>query len=123
MNQAGIDICEKVWIPALESGEYAQGWGFLRTYKNTFCCLGVLCDKLDPHAWREHALSYSWKKTLYDTPMVGMLPHDTASRFEFSASFLYSLVSLNDVGKAVFPVIANAIRAEVAAAKEALLEK
>ena len=33
------------WIEALRSGEYKQGQGCLHNHnKNTFCCLGVLCD-------------------------------------------------------------------------------
>lgn len=32
------------WLNALESGEYQQGRGKLRTKDNKFCCLGVLCD-------------------------------------------------------------------------------
>ena len=33
----------KLWIKALRSGEYKQTQGLLRV-KNSFCCLGVLCD-------------------------------------------------------------------------------
>ena len=32
-----------LWIAALESGEYKQAKGKLKTYEG-FCCLGVLCD-------------------------------------------------------------------------------
>lgn len=31
------------WIEALRSGRYAQGKNYLRV-KDTYCCLGVLCD-------------------------------------------------------------------------------
>lgn len=31
------------WIQALQSGEYPQGEGALRT-QDRYCCLGVLCD-------------------------------------------------------------------------------
>jgi hypothetical protein len=34
------------WIEALESGEYRQGRGSLRTYDDKYCCLGVACDLL-----------------------------------------------------------------------------
>lgn len=40
------DIKER-WIAALESGEYEQGRGYLKTSAegvDKFCCLGVLCD-------------------------------------------------------------------------------
>lgn len=36
------DIKQK-WVEALRSGKYEQGENLLR-YKNTYCCLGVLCD-------------------------------------------------------------------------------
>ena len=32
------------WVKALRSGEYDQGKDELRSYANTYCCLGVLCD-------------------------------------------------------------------------------
>lgn len=34
----------KKWVKALRSGKYKQGKGFLRTTKNEYCCLGVLCE-------------------------------------------------------------------------------
>src|SRR4051812_403851 len=40
------------WIEALESGQYEQGRHCLR-HKNQFCCLGVLCDLMEPEGW-EH---------------------------------------------------------------------
>lgn len=35
---------KKLWIEALRSGKYKQGIKRLRTVKNRYCCLGVLCD-------------------------------------------------------------------------------
>jgi hypothetical protein len=32
------------WLQALRSGEYEQGTETLRTYEDTYCCLGVLCE-------------------------------------------------------------------------------
>lgn len=48
MNQ---EIKEK-WVKALRSGKYKQGGGFLRK-GDRFCCLGVLCDVVDPEGWGE----------------------------------------------------------------------
>lgn len=40
-----FDNIKKLWVDALRSGEYEQGKNVLRNIeKNTFCCLGVLCD-------------------------------------------------------------------------------
>lgn len=32
------------WVEALRSGSYAQGRHTLRSPRDTYCCLGVLCD-------------------------------------------------------------------------------
>ena len=32
------------WADALESGRYKQGRGLLRSLKDEYCCLGVLCE-------------------------------------------------------------------------------
>lgn len=44
------------WIEALESGKYPQGRGALRRTRpnasaDEFCCLGVLCDIMEPEMW------------------------------------------------------------------------
>lgn len=41
---------QKKWIEALRSGQYQQGAGSLNR-EGRFCCLGVLCDLIDPNAW------------------------------------------------------------------------
>lgn len=41
------------WIDALLSGAYEQGTSALRTADGKFCCLGVLCDIVDPSGWRD----------------------------------------------------------------------
>lgn len=43
-------LAEK-WVEALRSGEYNQGTSALRSGYNQFCCLGVLCDVIDPSGW------------------------------------------------------------------------
>jgi hypothetical protein len=39
------------WVEALRSGEYKQGKGVLRSKSDEYCCLGVLCDIVDPEGW------------------------------------------------------------------------
>lgn len=39
------------WLEKLRSGEYKQGKYCLRDYKDEFCCLGVLCDIINPDEW------------------------------------------------------------------------
>jgi len=40
------------WLEALRSGRYEQGKNEL-CFDNQFCCLGVLCDIVDPQGWAE----------------------------------------------------------------------
>lgn len=43
------------WVAALRSGEYEQGRNYLcndHSGDYTFCCLGVLCDLINPNGWR-----------------------------------------------------------------------
>lgn len=48
-----MDLEWKVkWVDALRSGKYEQGRFSLRTVDDMFCCLGVLCDLVDPGDWR-----------------------------------------------------------------------
>lgn len=57
-----IEIRDK-WISALRSGEYKQGHGYLREVKNnSFCCLGVLCDIIDPDNWSKGHQTYTFNK-------------------------------------------------------------
>lgn len=45
------------WIEALRSGQYKQGRAALRRppygkdTQDTYCCLGVLCDIIEPNSW------------------------------------------------------------------------
>jgi hypothetical protein len=48
---------KKQWLEALRSGKYQQGKGRLRMKHSgvdRFCCLGVLCDLLEPAGWVLH---------------------------------------------------------------------
>lgn len=40
------------WVNALRSGKYDQGKGRLKDDENKFCCLGVLCDVINPGSWK-----------------------------------------------------------------------
>ena len=35
---------KRIWLEALRGGKYEQTTGVLRSKKDGFCCLGVLCD-------------------------------------------------------------------------------
>ena len=44
---------KNLWLEALRSGKYKQGTYALRDEDNCFCCLGVLCDVIDPVGWTD----------------------------------------------------------------------
>lgn len=48
------------WIEALRSGKYEQGQGTLRTKDDKFCCLGVLCDLIEPERWTFDLKTREW---------------------------------------------------------------
>lgn len=56
---------KRKWIHALRSGSYKQGKYTLRDIGNNFCCLGVLCDVVDPDRW-EYAVDYDPDAYFYD---------------------------------------------------------
>lgn len=50
------------WLDALRSGKYQQGFCRLRSVDpsgDRHCCLGVLCDVVDPDGW-EQSPEYGW---------------------------------------------------------------
>lgn len=54
------------WVAALRSGKYKQGKKVLRTYENTFCCLGVLCDIANPNGWEPAPGSWAYQGNQHD---------------------------------------------------------
>ena len=63
------------WLEALESGKYTQGVGYLKksavdvegTEHTSYCCLGVLCDLIDPNGWNDSSDS-RMRKSYPNTP-------------------------------------------------------
>jgi hypothetical protein len=58
-SESSMSLKEK-WIAALRSGRYKQVTGRLRR-ENGHCCLGVLCDILNPDGWEEINNGYSFQ--------------------------------------------------------------
>lgn len=40
------------WLEALRNGKYQQCTGVLQN-NGSFCCVGVLCDVIDPTSWQK----------------------------------------------------------------------
>lgn len=52
MKAAMKAAIRKLWLEALRNADkYNQGQGKLRSWNDCFCCLGVLCDILQPDQW------------------------------------------------------------------------
>lgn len=73
---------KQLWVDALDSGEYQQGIGQLKTIGNHFCCLGVLCDlhrKMTGEGnWTEATLGHEprYAPTAAKHPSVSFLPQE-----------------------------------------------
>ncbi len=66
------------WIQALRSDKYSQGTWALRDKSNRFCCLGVLCDIVNPKLWSKNTtIRGAWQKDAYtyDGKDWGVIPN------------------------------------------------
>lgn len=114
----------EAWALALESGEYTQGMGVLRT-EGAFCCLGVLCDlhlkRTGAGSWDRDDHSVLGYKVAQRVD-VGLPPYEVMAWLGINDSnisqspgeaFVSSIVAENDNGSP-FRYIATMIRDEVA---------
>jgi hypothetical protein len=106
------------WIEALESGEYAKGEGAMKYGPPDgikWCCLGVLCDLLDPDAWvastGERAIGHKIQLArqfdhiyVHREGAYGMLPMEY--RDVLSVPVQTKLSLLNDTSDDFAPVVA-----------------
>lgn len=99
------------WIEALRSGKYAQGKNAMRTTEDTYCCLGVLCDVVDPAAWGASAGYSSYIFKYKNDNRRGYLPWDLAKEIGLSAEMQAQLAAMNDEGDS-FQEIAAVIEQE-----------
>lgn len=95
------------WINALKSGNYVQGQRFLwNENKNTYCCLGVLCDIVDSNALEnleDQQTTDIWFITKkLDEPLAELLSRELMLQY---------LAALNDSGVISFRMIAKEIQA------------
>lgn len=93
------------WVEALRSGKYTQGKGSLHP-GNCFCCLGVLCDLIDPTKW---SADYA-KDVLYDGCAFSWIPGGLRSDLGIPGAIETELATMNDTGR-TFTEIANYIEA------------
>jgi hypothetical protein len=100
------------WLEALRSGEYAQGQRYLRREGDKFCCLGVLCDLVDPNGWVSPGPTSRWAHSIDFTSLLPLSIARSAG-LEYDTK-LDDLMSMNDRGKP-FVEIADWIEANIPA--------
>lgn len=129
-----VDAQERVrnWIAELRTGQYKQGFKYLRPSMGQYCCLGVACNLYDHKGWRDwgadDCLTFlvtnpdlNDEDSTYDselelpTPVMNSLclrtPCGDLDDEKFGAQHV-SLAGENDRG-AYFSDIANIIEAEL----------
>lgn len=90
------------WIEALYSGAYQQSRGSLRK-DDTFCCLGVLCDLVDPEGWKKNPFANHYSFKLYNS----MPPTDIMVSMGLTYADTTTLSTLNDSSNFSFEEIAD----------------
>lgn len=101
------------WIEALRGGKYKQGKEQLRQSDDSFCCLGVLCDIIDPVQWREVSSGYRFRGREFAA--LSFPPPDVSERVGLPRHIQDAVAAMNDEGSS-FAEIADYIEAHVSTA-------
>lgn len=95
------------WIAALTSGEFQQGRTVLRSTKNEYCCLGVLCElhrrDTDGIAWTPETTNYKYHGC------KGIPPDSVFDWAGLTTGSGNTFIRKNDVDNATFAEIAEYI--------------
>jgi hypothetical protein len=97
------------WVAALRSGNYKQIKAGLRKGDN-FCCLGVLCDIVNPDGWTDKVNALGYR----DFQFVGdhndcELPATLRVKVGIPVGMILPLISMNDSQSKPFTEIADYI--------------
>lgn len=98
------------WLEALRSGKYAQGTVQLR-YHDAYCCLGVLCDVVDPGGWRHH--DYAYGEGEDEQEETSTLPFGLRCELGIPIDVETELIHMNDDNESTFAEIADFIEANL----------
>lgn len=99
------------WLGALRGDQYQQGTSWLRRADGGFCCLGVLCDLIDPNGWTPGPHVHRWGIS----ENTSILPHQARAVTGLHDQFaLDELMRMNDNGQS-FAQIADWIEANIPA--------
>lgn len=98
MNYQKMDPEMKVlWLAALRSGKYDQTTAFLKGSTGGYCCLGVLCDVIDPSKWVGTNKRGYLGHDNYD-PEYKSLPTILRAKFKIQNEAVGYLTTANDTG-------------------------
>jgi hypothetical protein len=90
------------WIEALYSGTYTQGIRQLRGQTGEMCCLGVLCDLVDPENWdHPDAATPSWDNHSTQAPKriaaeAGLFPLDQTVLYYLNDHYKFTFEEIAD---------------------------
>lgn len=98
----------RMWVEALRSGAYSQARSVLQRDGVGHCCLGVLCDLLDPMGWdTPDSASVVRHRSFSGTPTAQVI-----ERAEMRFGDAAHLAFMNDEGK-TFTEIADYIETKL----------
>lgn len=120
----GLTGPQQRWAEALESGEFSQGFGYLRT-RDSYCCLGVACEVfIRDGGTLQTRLVYKRANAgpthvSYNGRCDG-LPPVVRQHFDLGDCYgtywneggVHSLIRDNDVERFTFPEIAQIMRSQ-----------
>lgn len=99
----------KRWVKALRSKQYKQGIGRLRSHKNRFCCMGVLCNI---HAYDHPKIAARQTTNEGYMGVNGLPPTQVQLWAGLDRQSLDILADLNDTSKWSFERIAEYIESQ-----------
>lgn len=98
------------WVEALRSGKYEQGRRQLRR-DNEFCCLGVLCDLIDPAKWISSG-GAGFRYRGIDHNAMSFPPNEVTRNVGLPRDLENQVAGMNDDGNS-FAEIADYIEANI----------
>jgi hypothetical protein len=102
------------WLKALRGRSYKQAVGSLRTIRQTYCCLGVLCDLFYNSGWELHRVEGMDNRRHYRFRYKGesdgcLVPKTVRQKIGLDRKAMIKLSNMNDSGYYSFKDLADYI--------------